>query len=248
MSEQLAPVPETPFPDIPEDELPLSADRIALLGKAVTLAQRGMISSAQDMEKATDAISILDAGFKALEVLRKAKTDPLRAEVTVIGDWYKGFTQPLLLGRKILQQKMSTWRREEEDKRKAEETRLRKIQEDAALVEAQRLQSEADKLRAQQPAKAAELDTQAEHVVNEAADAPAPVLPETPKTYKGAYGGSSFEKKLAQFEVEDLARVPLEWMTLDEKKVRAAIRRAVDPVQEIPGLRIYKESNIQSRH
>jgi hypothetical protein len=42
------------------------------------------------------------------------------------------------------------------------------------------------------------------------------------------------------YEVMDLAQVPLEWLTVDDRKVRAAIR-GPDGMRDIPGLHIYDD-------
>jgi len=46
-----------------------------------------------------------------------------------------------------------------------------------------------------------------------------------------------------QFEVVDLSLVPLEYMMLDESKVRTAIRRKDKPVSEIEGLKIFGQQS-----
>jgi multidrug efflux pump subunit AcrA (membrane-fusion protein) len=51
-------------------------------------------------------------------------------------------------------------------------------------------------------------------------------------------------KKVWLFELTDLTKVPREFLALDEKKVRAAIK---DGAREIAGLRIYEDFNISVR-
>jgi hypothetical protein len=53
--------------------------------------------------------------------------------------------------------------------------------------------------------------------------------------------GAVQTKKVWSFEVEDLGKVPHEYFTLDEAKVRAAIRAGV---REIPGIRIYQREQL----
>jgi len=43
------------------------------------------------------------------------------------------------------------------------------------------------------------------------------------------------------YEVLDIAQVPREWLMIDDRKVRAAIR-AEDGLRDIPGLRIYDDA------
>ena len=54
-------------------------------------------------------------------------------------------------------------------------------------------------------------------------------------------GGALRTSEVTDFEVEDFGKVPHEYFTLDEKKVRAAIRGGVT---EIPGIRIFKRSQL----
>lgn len=57
-------------------------------------------------------------------------------------------------------------------------------------------------------------------------------------TTRGTYGGSVVNTKRWTFEVIDAAKVPREYLMVDEQKIRAAVD--VSQVREIPGVRIYQ--------
>jgi hypothetical protein len=51
----------------------------------------------------------------------------------------------------------------------------------------------------------------------------------------------SGSRKVWRFEIQDAGLVPREYLTVDEKKIRAAVREGA---REIPGVRIYQETQI----
>lgn len=56
--------------------------------------------------------------------------------------------------------------------------------------------------------------------------------------------GTATQRKTWEFEVEDPGKVPPEYLMVDEKKVRAAVRNGV---RNIPGVKIYQETKTQIR-
>lgn len=75
-------------------------------------------------------------------------------------------------------------------------------------------------------------------------DQPEPVPPPpTPKPglVRGAYGSKAVIKEKWIHELEDIASVPLKYLTVDAAAVKAAIK---DGVREIPGLKIYDDGQV----
>ncbi len=65
-----------------------------------------------------------------------------------------------------------------------------------------------------------------------------PYVEEAPKTIRSD-GGMSYEKMEWKFDVEDLSKVPMHLLTIDEEKVKTMLRAGV---RTIPGLKIYSET------
>jgi hypothetical protein len=72
-----------------------------------------------------------------------------------------------------------------------------------------------------------------------------PFVEKAPKYVRGD-GAMSYEQTVWKFDVEDLSITPREYLTIDEAKVKAAVKSGV---REIPGLKIYSEQKtiIKSR-
>ena len=56
--------------------------------------------------------------------------------------------------------------------------------------------------------------------------------------------GVATKKSTWEFEIEDFSKIPREYLTLDEKKVKDKIKKGI---REISGLRIYEKNNLTMR-
>ncbi len=106
-------------------------------------------------------------------------------------------------------------RREEE--RKAEEARRR---------------AEEERLRKENP--------EAEIKPVEPAPAPAITIPEPPKKIDGIT-----HAEVWTWELEDISKVPMEYLQLDEKKLNGVVR-AMKGDASIPGIRVFKTRQIRA--
>lgn len=72
-----------------------------------------------------------------------------------------------------------------------------------------------------------------------------PYVDDAPKTIRSD-GATSYEKTDWKFDVEDLSKVPMHLLKIDEEKVKLMLRSGI---REIPGLKIYSETKtvIRSR-
>ena len=123
-------------------------------------------------------------------------------------------------------------RREDAERRRAAETRVREA------AEAQRLAAEAAASEAAgDRTTAVELTQMAERAETNAALA---AVQETaapqPVAIRGEYGSTAFAVEQWDYEVLDPAAVPLGYLTIDDEAVRQAI---AEGVRAIPGLRIF---------
>jgi hypothetical protein len=116
-----------------------------------------------------------------------------------------------------------------EANRKAAEEARRKAEEEARARKASDAEIEAAKKKAEE--EAAKIAVIAPTVVT-------PVVQEAPKVTR-TESGSASQRKVWTFEVQDPAQVPREYLMVDEKKIRDAVRMGV---RDIPGVRIYEDS------
>ena len=136
---------------------------------------------------------------------------------------------------------------EEARKRTEEEQRIKREREEAdarergankAELEALAQKAEEERLAAIRKAEedAAKIAVVAPTVVP-------PVVQEAPRVTR-TENGSAFSKNPWVFEVIDSAAVPREFMSVDEKKIRDAVKMGL---RAIAGVRIYKDSQINFR-
>lgn len=194
-------------------------------------------STAMAMEQAAFSVSVIDdasmsvatslAGqskkaFKQIEDARKTYLTPLHDHVKQVNGLAKEITAPLERVESTLKKKIAAHAAAQElERRKAEESSRREAKE-----QQRRLDEEAA-----------------------AAGVEAPVIPEVlaletkPQVIR-TEGGTSYMQSRWTFKLDALSRVPLDFMMLDERKVRDAIRGGI---RNIPGLTISEEKTIAIR-
>lgn len=116
-----------------------------------------------------------------------------------------------------------------EANRKAAEEARRKAEEEARARKASAAEIEAAKKKAEE--EAAKIAVVAPTVVS-------PVVQDAPKVTR-TESGSASQRKVWTFEVIDAAQVPREYLMVDEKRIRDAVRMGT---RDIPGIRIFEES------
>ena len=137
---------------------------------------------------------------------------------------------------------------EEARKRAEEEQRIKREKEDAEARErgAKKKELEALAKKQEEERLAAIRKAEEEAKKNEvvAPQVVAPVVQEAPKVTRTESGSAAFSKKPWIFEVTDEAKVPREFLSVDEKKIRDAVRMGV---REIPGVNIHQDNQINFR-
>lgn len=117
-----------------------------------------------------------------------------------------------------------------------------KISQYQARIELERRKQEelARKAAAELQAK---IDAEAKKAGVESVKIEAPVIPKQ-ETVTRTADGSSYQVKTWVFEVEDEAKVPREYLMVDGKKLRDAVKAGV---RQIPGVRIFEQTETRIR-
>lgn len=183
----------------------------------VTRAQNFQIVSEQTASDANTVLHWIARAKKALEERRKFFVTPLKDHVKRIDAEFKMITGPLIKADAIIRSKVVDYRiKLEEAARKKEEELQRK-------EEAKRKKQEEKAM-----AKGEELPP----------PAPMPTV-EIPKTTEGIT-----MVKTWTYGIEDIEKVPREYLVLDSGAVMRAIGQGI---HEIPGLQIYQKETVKVR-
>lgn len=250
----------------------IRAERKVEIDPFVAAAKTIEISTGEDAEGATEVLAEIQRRKKALESERKKLAEPINEAKNAIQNLFNGLKAPLDEARAILEPKLLAYQdaeerrireenarreREQIEKRRAEEERIaaeRKAAAEAA-AQAEREAREASEALAREASAEAEAQAVAAAEAARKAEAelaakreerPAFELAEreeaqtTVKTTRG----SATRKKVWTFDVVDAASVPREFMAVDEKKIRQAVKNGE---REIPGVRIYEKSELAVR-
>ena len=144
------------------------------------------------------------------------------------------FLKPLEQAEVDVKRKVTMWRVEEERKRREEEARLSAIAkaeaEERALAEAAALEANGEK----------EL---ADMVLQEAAEAPPPIVVAPPTVPKQE---GIAKKTTWKFRIVNEALIPREFMSPDEVKIGAIVRTQKN-LTKIPGVQPYPEESVSVR-
>jgi len=175
------------------------------------------VDSAVSANVAASLLTDIKTQSRSFESQRLFFTKPLNDQVTRINALFKGFTTPLIQLQAKVSQKIISYQKEQEEIRLAEQKK--------AEQETKRLQKQ--------------LDKQAEKEGTEAPKINAPVIAPVETKMENVS-----VRKTWTFSVKNLDSVPREYMMLDEKKVREAIRQEV---RDIRGLEIYQETGLATR-
>ncbi len=178
-------------------------------------ARKITVESQDSQVAATKLASGIKKIIKTVEDTRKGYTDPFNEHIKSVIGLAKEVSAPLDEGFRHLTGQLNKYAAQVElERRKAEEEARRRAEE-----EQKRLNAEA-----------------------KAAGVEAPIVPEVlPAKPESATvrteGGTSFQRKTWTFSVEDVNKVPREFLELNESAVRAAIKNGV---RNIDGLKIFE--------
>lgn len=229
------------------------------VAEAETRAAAMLITNDAEAEVAGEVLREIARLSKAAEGERRELVDPLNATVKKINARFKDAAAPFKAADEIIRGKLGAYQAEqeraaEEERRRLEaerQERERKAREEREKREAQ---ARAEREKAEkEAAEAAELaaDDDSEEMADLAAEAhekaqeaatavsaleslPEPSLPKAMvEAAKKPAGVSS--RRVWKHTIEDPVLVPREFLAVDEKKIREAVRQGV---RQIPGVRI----------
>lgn len=191
-------------------------------------AARTIADDARELEivdEATNstALSLLSQARKhvrKIDALKKRWLDPLNAQVKLIRGDFDAMAAPAKEADQILARKTSEYRMKVAEAARKEQERLRRL---------------AEKRQAAAAARAEAKGLEAPPVVPIVPTVAAPA-----KTVATDCGAKITYRKQGHFEILDPAAVPREYLSVDEKKVGAAVRAGIaTPDNPIPGIRIW---------
>jgi len=217
-----------------------------------------VIKTKEQMTGATEYLANIVARKKRIEVIRISYTQPLNETLRNINADFKKASAPLEEAEGIVKSKMIEYRRVEAERieieRKKEEERLRKEEEVRIAKEKKKAEREAkvaerklakenlSKKKAadakkiiddEKKAKQDKLDKQGEEFV--------PEVDIKQENTVHSESGAARMRKVWKFEIENEKQIPKAYLTVDEVKIRKAIKGGV---REIAGVRIYEDEQV----
>lgn len=206
------------------DELVKSPEVKQLRDEATGLLEiaESFVVNADTFDEATDLLGWIAGAKKKLEEQRVFFVKPLNDQVKKINERFKSYAAPLEQADQVVRGKVLGFRQEAERQRREEEARLRR-------------QAEAERARLAAEAAAQDLP--------EPPPPPIPVIPRAPKTVRSNMGTATV-KKVWDFEVLDERQVPREFLIVNEKAIRAAVKAGV---RNIPGVQIFETEQLAVR-
>lgn len=226
----------TPTMPVTDEETQIRAS----VGELVSASKDVAIMTHADLSAATDLVKAIKQRAKEAEDARTKITKPINDGLREINSRFKAMMQPLLDAEAEVKRKMVRFQEAEE----------RRAREEAARKEAERQeqlrreQEEADRRRAAEAQEAADptLDRPDMPQIEQEpvyVPPPAPIQPEIRKTTYGQSGAAFTAKKVWDYELVDLAQVPVQFLSLDSTKVNQAVKAGL---RDIPGLRIFEKT------
>jgi hypothetical protein len=217
---------------------PVDAQPIALQQRAADLvaaADRALIDSGTTMEQGATLDKMIQTVLKKLDEERTSWVKPLNEYVKRINGRFKFLTEPLEKARGIVKSKMIAYRQEQDRLAAEAAERARKEAEEHTLQIVLALEAEGK-------------TAQAEAVLEQAVDLPPP--PPPPPVPAGPVrsdiGAVSSIVDDWQYRVLDEFKVPREFLCLDDRKIRAAIK-GKDGLRNIAGLEVINQPRMMTR-
>lgn len=168
---------------------------------------------------ATEMLGQIASKKKQVEERRQFLVKPLNDQVRAINAWIKGISAPLEELDRILRKEVLRYRQEQEKIRQEEEARLQEKQ--------------------RRDHKRAEKDGESVSPI----PVPTLIIPSAPKTVSTDFGTVTVRKEWV-FEIIDESQISREYLSVDERKIRAAIKAGI---RNIAGVRVFEEEDLTVR-
>jgi len=209
-------------------DLSVQVDKqVAKANNLLEQAKKLIVTDRSGAEVATaKAKEIKELGREA-ENLRTQLKDPFLKAGRLIDGEFKRITTPCDEAEKNLKSKILAFQKEEDRKAREQEEKRRREAKEAALREAEMLATQGD-------------SREAERVLERAMDIP-PVESEARGPIRASGGAAAGIRKTWTYEIVDSKQVPGQFLTIDDKAVKAAIAAGV---RTIPGIRIYERESV----
>ena len=173
------------------------------------------ISTLEETKLATDDLALISKLRKAMEQKRKDYLLPFQEHVKEVNDVYKSLMLPIEQADLVTRQKVMAYQREQA-RIKAEQDEINRLRLEAASKEAALNNGEIKE------------SVNLVDVVN---------VPKKVYTDNGTLGTS----KVWKFEIEDLSKIPLDYLTPDMVKIGKVIRAGV----KIAGIKSWQEDSLR---
>jgi hypothetical protein len=252
---------------VPIEQVDSTVDVVAKrVAEAEAQADALQVTNAGEAEAAAEVLRDIARYKKGAEAERTELVKPLNDHVKLINKKFKDAIAPFEAADKKIRAKVETFTAEQERRRREEEQRLererqereRKAREERerqeAEAKAKREQAEADARAAEELAdegedpgdlaeEAAQKLAEAQTAESAISSLPEPTLPRQVVEKPAAPTGTS-TRMVWKHRLVDPAAVPREYLVVDEKKIRQAVR---DGVREIPGVVIEQKPELAVR-
>ena len=194
-----------------------------------------VIGNATDNSKACDLLKEIVSFRKSLKSQKDELLSPLKSQVKEINDKFSTPEDFISEAEVIVRKKINDFLdyvHKEEEKRLAEQKR---IAEEKALKEMEELEKQKQNAEGFDPVTKQALQQSLEEKQNAIANA-------TAKEEKiNLSSENATVRRIWTFEVEDLSKVPVEFLSINSVAVNQAIRSGV---REISGIKIYQKSSV----
>jgi hypothetical protein len=216
------------------------ADALAARNILARLTALGPVKTREDMHERVEVASKLGVALRGLEDTRQKAVGPLNSQVRDINAMFKAVSEPAEAAVDVVKRHKRAWDEQERAREQREREELQRRQREAAEAEASALRKAEEAKTAKGRAKAlvdAAAASEAQAIA--AAEAPTPAA----VVLKGDYGSMGV-RKVWLFEVVRADLVPAEYLSVDEKKIRAAVAAGV---RTIAGVNITEDEQQVSR-
>lgn len=202
----------------------ISPDRdktvVALLSEVTSIldwARKRTITNIDDVKDATNDLSLISKLKKAVEEKRQEYTIPLNDHIKAINGAFKLLTEPLTEADKLTRQKVLAYNAEIERQR-----------QEAEAIEQEKLEL----ARREALLKGGEITIDLSPLQR----------PEATPDRVRAEAGMLSKMMVRKWEVEDLSKVPLDYLMIDAAKVGKVVRAGIPTIQ---GIRIWEEPTLR---